>query len=146
MRPIHRNVPSVPAPTQPYRHVSYHGRRLMLAGQVPMSLTEKDVWPSGEIKRDTLNILTNIECVLRDFGADRRDILRVRVFLTDFERDFAGMNSVYGEFFGGINKPARTCVGVASLPRNSRVEVEVDAIQPWSAFILRYFKFRGSAV
>lgn len=139
--PICMNVPDVPIPKQPYKQISLCGRRLILAGQVPMSSVDADKWPTGDIELDTKNILENIERVLRPFGADRRYIIRVRIYLTNFELDFESMNLVYGQFFSGEHRPPRTCVGLNRLPRNSRIEIEVEAIQPWWPYIKRLLRW-----
>ena len=39
--------------------------------------------------------------------------------------DFTSFNEVYGKYF--IEKPARSCVAVKTLPKNVLVEVEVIA-------------------
>jgi 2-iminobutanoate/2-iminopropanoate deaminase len=39
--------------------------------------------------------------------------------------DFRAFNEVYGEYF--TEKPARACVEVSKLPKNSLVEIEVIA-------------------
>ena len=39
--------------------------------------------------------------------------------------DFAAFNSVYEKYF--VNKPARSCVAVKTLPKGVKVEVEVIA-------------------
>jgi 2-iminobutanoate/2-iminopropanoate deaminase len=39
------------------------------------------------------------------------------------------MNEVYGIYFSG-EPPARSTVGVASLPRGARVEIEAVAVVP----------------
>ena len=45
-----------------------------------------------------------------------------QVFLADMN-DFAAMNAIYSEFFGG-HKPARSAVQVARLPLDGRFEIE----------------------
>lgn len=42
--------------------------------------------------------------------------------------DFAAVNEVYGEVFSAATKPARSCVEVARLPRDVRVEIECVAL------------------
>jgi 2-iminobutanoate/2-iminopropanoate deaminase len=41
--------------------------------------------------------------------------------------DFAEMNSIYAEYFGE-NRPARSTVEVARLPKDALVEIEAVAI------------------
>jgi 2-iminobutanoate/2-iminopropanoate deaminase len=42
--------------------------------------------------------------------------------------DFADFNAVYGDFFSGDHKPARSTVAVRSLPKGALVEVEAVAV------------------
>jgi enamine deaminase RidA (YjgF/YER057c/UK114 family) len=51
----------------------------------------------------------------------------VRIFLTDFERDYAAFNRLYTEYFGTDRLPARTTVGVTHLARGGIVEVDLIA-------------------
>ena len=41
--------------------------------------------------------------------------------------EFNDLNEVYAEFFGE-NKPARSCVEVARLPKDVKVEIELIAV------------------
>ena len=54
------------------------------------------------------------------------DRLKTTVFLADFG-DFQKMNEVYATYFTN-NPPARSTVGVSTLPKNARVEIEVIAV------------------
>jgi 2-iminobutanoate/2-iminopropanoate deaminase len=52
-------------------------------------------------------------------------VVKVNVFLTDMG-DFAAMNEVYATQFDKPY-PARTTIGVASLPLGARIEIEMVA-------------------
>ena len=41
--------------------------------------------------------------------------------------EFADINEIYGEYFSD-HKPARSCVEVARLPKDAKVEIEVIAL------------------
>ena len=58
-------------------------------------------------------------------GASLDSVVKTTVFLTTMDH-FQGMNEVYGRVFHA-NKPARSTVAVAGLPRGSLVEIEVIA-------------------
>ena len=45
----------------------------------------------------------------------------------DYMNDFAALNGVYAEMFGDT-KPARSCVEVARLPKDVKVEIECIAL------------------
>ena len=53
-------------------------------------------------------------------------VVKTTVFLADFD-DFQKMNEVYATYFTN-QPPARSTVGVSTLPKNARVEIEVIAI------------------
>jgi 2-iminobutanoate/2-iminopropanoate deaminase len=54
-------------------------------------------------------------------------ILFARVYLTQFERDYAAMNWVYQSYFAPGRLPARTCIGVTGLARGALVEIDLLA-------------------
>jgi len=54
------------------------------------------------------------------------------VFLADFG-DFQKMNEFYATYFNE-SAPARSTVGVSTLPRNARVEIEAIAFDDGSSF------------
>jgi 2-iminobutanoate/2-iminopropanoate deaminase len=54
-------------------------------------------------------------------------VVKTTVFLVDLA-DFAGLNEVYSRAFGD-HRPARSTVGVSSLPRGVRVEIEAVAVR-----------------
>ena len=53
------------------------------------------------------------------------DVVKVNVYLVDMS-DFAAMNAVYERQFSRPF-PARTTIGVASLPLGARIEIELIA-------------------
>ena len=68
--------------------------------------------------------------VLVELGLGLEHALQMRVYLTDFERDYAAMNAVYASFFPPDRLPARTCVGVTGLARGALVEIDLVARRP----------------
>ena len=54
-------------------------------------------------------------------------LVYVRIFLTDFERDYAAFNQLYTDYFRPDRLPARTTVGVTHLARSGIVEVDLIA-------------------
>lgn len=53
------------------------------------------------------------------------DLVKTTIYLVEFS-DFSAVNEIYGEFVVSPY-PARATVGVASLPRGARVEIEAIA-------------------
>jgi len=81
----------------------------------------------GDIAAETERTLDNLAAVLTAAGSDLAHVAKTTVFLVDMA-DFAAMNEVYAKRFGD-HRPARSTVGVASLPRGFRVEIECVAIR-----------------
>jgi 2-iminobutanoate/2-iminopropanoate deaminase len=63
--------------------------------------------------------------VLSAAGLDSDSVVKVNVFLVDMD-DFAAMNAVYQRQFSAPY-PARTTIGVASLPLGAKIEIEMIA-------------------
>mgnify|MGYP000562165237 FL=1 len=62
--------------------------------------------------------------VLKEAGSSFEKAVKTTCFLADMG-DFAKFNEVYAKYF--VNKPARSCVAVKTLPKNVLCEVEVIA-------------------
>ena len=58
------------------------------------------------------------------------DVVFVRVYLTEFERDYAPFNSLYKTYFAAGKLPGRTTVGVTHLARGGLVEIDLIARRP----------------
>ena len=83
----------------------------------------------GDVKAQTIQVLSNIEGILTAAGATFDDVVILRVYLASCD-DFASMNDAYGDFIqprvpSGV-LPGRTTV-IAGLPREEML-VEIDAL------------------
>lgn len=108
----------------PYSHAVESGELVYLSGQTPMdSKTGKLV--DGGIAAQTEQCFRNLFNVLNAAGLTPDDVVKVNVYLTDMG-NFTGMNSVYSNQFSEPY-PARTTIGVASLPLGAQVEIEMIA-------------------
>ena len=100
------------------------GKTLFLSGQVGIDpATGALVRGGGGAEVD--QIFKNIGAVLAAAGKDLGDVVKANVYLAHMD-DYAAMNEAYARAFGKPY-PARTCVGVAALPLNARVEIEAIA-------------------
>ena len=68
--------------------------------------------------------MKNLGAVLEAAGTSYEKAVKTVCFLADMN-DFAAFNEVYAKYF--VNKPARSCVAVKTLPKNVLCEVEVIA-------------------
>ena len=71
-------------------------------------------------------VFKNLTAVLEAAGSSSEHILKATVFLTDMN-DYNKLNELYKAKFKG-DPPARTCVQVAKLPRDAKVEIEAVAL------------------
>lgn len=81
----------------------------------------------GDPYGQTKFILEKIARALSDAGAELTDVVRTRMFITDFN-NWEAIGQAHGEVFGEI-RPAATMVEVSRLINpNHLVEIEVDAV------------------
>ncbi|GAB3201891.1 2-iminobutanoate/2-iminopropanoate deaminase [Pontibacter aydingkolensis] len=108
----------------PYSHAVEAGDFVYLSGQTPIyAATGKLV--EGDIAAQTEQCFKNLFTVLAAAGLTPDDVVKVNVFLTDMA-NFSAMNAVYEKQFSAPY-PARTTIGVASLPLGAQVELEMIA-------------------
>lgn len=108
----------------PYSHAVAAGDLLYLSGQTPIDPATGRLVEGG-IAEQTAQCFANLFAVLDAAGLSPEQVVKVNVYLTDMN-DFAEMNAVYARQFRQPY-PARTTIGVASLPLGARVEIELVA-------------------
>ena len=120
-------IPGAPQPVAPYSHATAADGWLFVTGQVPTS-PDDDTAPLPQgIEAQTRRVIYNLKLVLAGAGSGLDQLVFARVYLTDFERDYAAMNAVYQSYFGPGQLPARTCIGVTALARGALVEIDLLA-------------------
>lgn len=108
----------------PYSHAVDSEGLVFLSGQTPLDpATGRLV--DGPIETQAQQCFANLFHVLAAAGLGQGDVVKCNVFLTDMD-DFAAMNAVYAVQFDAPF-PARTTIGVASLPLGARIEIEMIA-------------------
>jgi 2-iminobutanoate/2-iminopropanoate deaminase len=113
-----------PAAIGPYSQGIIVNNMFYSSGQIP--LTSEGTMVTGDIKEQTHQVFENLQAVLSAAGASLESVVKTTVFIKSMD-DFAALNEVYGEYFSN-HKPARSCVEVARLPKDSLVEIEVVAL------------------
>ncbi|GBD26698.1 2-iminobutanoate/2-iminopropanoate deaminase [bacterium HR30] len=108
----------------PYTQALAFGEWLFLSGQIGLEPTSGEL-VAGGIAAETRQALANLGAVLRAAGADFSDVVRTTLYLVDLA-DFAVVNEIYGSVFAPPY-PARVTVGVSSLPRGARIEIDAIA-------------------
>ncbi|MDO5039331.1 RidA family protein [Clostridium sp.] len=113
-----------PAAIGPYSQGIKIGNLVYTSGQIPINPETKEL--VTEIKAATKQSLNNIKAILEEAGTNMDKVIKTTVFVKDLN-DFAAVNEVYATFFEG-EPPARSCVQVAKLPLDAKVEIEVIAL------------------
>ena len=114
---------NAPEAIGPYSQAMILNGVLFTSGQIPVNPA------TGEINGDTIEtqaeqVMKNLGEVLKEAGSSFEKAVKTTCFLADMG-DFAKFNEVYAKYF--VNKPARSCVAVKTLPKNVLCEVEVIA-------------------
>src|SRR5690349_17986011 len=110
----------------PYSHAAFAGAFLYLSGQTPLDPSTGKLL-EGSVQNQARQCFRNLFKVLEAAGMGPGHVVKVNVFLTNMD-DFAAMNEVYAQQFDKPY-PARTTIGVASLPLGACIEIEMVARQ-----------------
>ena len=114
---------NAPDAIDPYSQGMVVGNLVFTSGQIPLDPFTSQI--VGEtITEQTEQVCKNLDAVLTAAGSSLEKAIKTTCFLQDMN-DFAAFNEVYAKYF--VNKPARSCVAVKTLPKNVLVEVEVIA-------------------
>jgi len=116
---------SAPRAIGPYSQAVTAGGFVFCSGQIPLDPASGEL-VAGDIGRQTAQVLTNLQEVLRAAGSSIEKVVKTTVYLKNLD-DYAPVNEVYGRFFGETC-PARAAVQVARLPKDVRVEIEAIAV------------------
>ncbi len=141
LRELGLSVPSVAAPVAAYVPAVRTGNYIFTSGQLPMQegqlvCTGKvgaDVTPEQAAECAQLSALNAIAAVKSEIG-DLDKVVRIvkAVVFVSSTPEFTGQSKVangaselFGNAFGAAGQHARSAVGVAALPLDSPVEVEL---------------------
>jgi len=113
-----------PQAAGPYSHAVRSGAHLWCSGQTPLDPATGEL-VQGDIGAQAARCLENLSIVCAAGGTQLASAVRIGVYVTDMST-FAAVNEAYAGFFAGGDPPARTTIGVASLPLGA--QVEMDAI------------------
>jgi 2-iminobutanoate/2-iminopropanoate deaminase len=131
--PLFHMIAGAPDPVAPFSHAVEQDGWVFVTGQMPFTGTANDSpYPDG-IEAQTRQVFANLKQVLQGIGLGLQHVVQARVFLLQFERDYAAMNAIYAAHFEAGKRPARTCVGVTGLARGALVEIDLVARRPGAA-------------
>ena len=128
---------SCPSAVGAYPHLHRVGDLIFVSGIGPRKPVTNEI-PGGpikdengnaldyDIKAQTRSVIENIRIILEEYGSSLENVVDVYSMLVDMDRDFAGYNEVYAEYFSEI-LPSRTTCSVLALPTPIAVELKVIA-------------------
>lgn len=116
---------NAPVALGPYSQALKTNGFIYCSGQIPINPASNAV-EAVSIEDQTRQAITNLKNVLEAAGSSLANVVKTTVFIKDMN-DFVALNGVYAEMFGDT-KPARSCVEVARLPKDVKVEIEAIAV------------------
>lgn len=130
MPPIFHMIGGAPAPVAPYSHAVEQDGWLFVTGQLATDPDDDSRPIPDGIEAQTHKVIDNLRRVLNGLDLGLEHVLCVRVFLTDFNGDYAAFNTIYQMYFASGRLPARTTVGVTALARGGIIEIDMIARRP----------------
>lgn len=124
---IHHMVSSGPRPVAPFSHAVEAGGFVFVTGQMPTDPDAPDAPLPEGVEAQTRRVVENLKIVLGGIGLGLGDVTMARIYLTQFERDYAALNTLWPSFFEPGKLPARTTVGVTALAVGALVEIDLVA-------------------
>ncbi|HEX4856650.1 MAG TPA: RidA family protein [Limnobacter sp.] len=110
-----------PAAIGPYSQAIKLGNLVFTSGQIGLDpATGELVGTSTEAQ--ARQAFSNLKAVAEEAGGSLANVVKFTLFLTDLS-EFAQVNAIMQEYVSSPF-PARSTVGVASLPKGARFEVE----------------------
>jgi 2-iminobutanoate/2-iminopropanoate deaminase len=116
-----------PQAAGPYSHAVRSGGFVYCSGQTPVDPTTGSLI-EGSIGDQARRCLDNLSVVAAAAGASLEDAVRMTIYVTDMSA-FSEVNQAYGSYFPS-DPPARTTIGVASLPLGAAIEMDAVLALP----------------
>ncbi|MGI6407874.1 MAG: RidA family protein [Gammaproteobacteria bacterium] len=114
------NSDQAPAAIGTYSQAVKVGPAVYLSGQIPLNPQTMEMAEGFEAQ--TIQVFENLKAVAEAAGGSLADVVKLNIFLTDLQH-FGTVNELMARYFHPPY-PARAAIGVASLPRDSAVEMD----------------------
>lgn len=109
-----------PGAIGPYSQAVEAGGFIFTSGVIPVNPQTGEIKES--IEEQARQAFTNLTNLIEASGAYVSQVVKTTVFIKEMN-DFAKINEIYAEFFKEPF-PARSCVEVARLPKDVKLEIE----------------------
>ena len=107
----------------PYVHAKIINDIMFTSGQIAINPETNELF-GNTIEEQTIQVCENLKNVVISANTSFENVIKTTCFLRDM-KDFAKFNEIYEKYF--TSKPARSCVAVKDLPKNSLIEIELIA-------------------
>ena len=128
--PVFHMIASGPRPVAPFSHAVEADGWVFVTGQMPTDPAAPDAPLVEGIVAQTTRVVDNLKVVLGGIGLGLEHVTMARIYLTQFDRDYAAMNAIWPSFFTVGQLPARTTIGVTALAVGALVEIDLVARRP----------------
>jgi len=127
---LYHMISAGPRPVAPFSHAVETDGFVFVTGQMPTDPAAPDAPLPEGIEAQTERVMDNLKIVLDGIGLGLEHVTMARIYLTQFERDYAALNALWPTFFEPGRLPARTTIGVTALAVGALVEIDLIAKRP----------------
>lgn len=127
------NTKKAPHPIGPYVQAISIQNIVFVSGQIGICPDTGKI--PNNIYYQTQQTLKNIKNIIEQSNLQIKNIIKTTIFITDIN-DLPVINTSYENFFYQhsllyitLHLPARSCVEVSKLPKNTKIEIEAIAIR-----------------
>ncbi len=117
------STPKAPAAIGPYSQAIEINGFVFTSGVIPIIPATGEL-VTGTVEEQAKQTLSNLKALLEESGTSLDNVVKTTVYIKDMN-DFGKINEIYATYFTK-DFPARSCVEVARLPKD--VKIEIDAI------------------
>lgn len=111
----------------PYSQAIQVGSMVFISGQIPIVPQTGEIC-SSMIGDQAHQVFQNLQAICQAAGGTLADLVKITIYLTDLSH-FEIVNQIMQSYFNSPY-PARVTIGVASLPKQSGIEIEGVMILP----------------
>jgi 2-iminobutanoate/2-iminopropanoate deaminase len=108
----------------PYSQAILSNKTLYISGQI--GLNTDGILINKNIEEETIQILKNIEEILKAADMNFSNVVKTTIFLKNFN-DYSAVNIIYAKYFKN-HLPAREAVEVSRLPKDVNIEISSIAV------------------
>ncbi|HID67085.1 MAG TPA: RidA family protein [Roseibacterium sp.] len=117
-------------PAARFSHAGEVDGRVMLTGQMPTDSAAPDAPLPERAAAQAQRVMERLRGILQGAGLDQPNVVQMRAYSTEFDRDCAVLNGTYRSFFPPDRLPARTTIGVVGLADSALVEIDCLTRRP----------------